>query len=89
MGVGQGEGPCMVSSNVSCVLRTLPLNRMTDTTENITFPQFLWQAVKKKECPGKKRGNFTVYGVLVDTSKTKEIKCPLSRKTDFDWITEM
>ena len=80
----------MVSSNVSCVLRTLPLDRMTDTTENITFPQLLWQAVKKKERMSRKEaGNFTVYGVLVDTSKTKEIKCPLSRKTDFDWITEM
>ena len=80
----------MVSSNVSWVIGTLPLNRMTDTTENITFPQLFGQAVKKKEGMSRKEaGNFTVYGVLVDTSKTIEIKCPLSRKTNFDLIAEM
>ena len=26
---------------------TPPLNRVTDTTENITFPQLRWQAINK------------------------------------------
>ena len=45
---GCGEGPCMVSSNASWILVTydrFPLNKITDTTENISFPQLRWQAI--------------------------------------------
>ena len=43
-------GPCMVRSNASWVMVAwdrLPLSRMTDMSENITFPQLRWRAVKK------------------------------------------
>ena len=43
-------GLCTVRSKASWTMVTWynipPMNRRTDTTENITFPQIRWQAVK-------------------------------------------
>ena len=46
-GVG-AVGPCTVRSNASCVMSggTPPVDRQTHTSENITFPEFCWPAVK-------------------------------------------
>ena len=46
--IWRGGGPCRARSNASWVMVTygpLPLNRITNTTENITFPQPCWQTV--------------------------------------------
>ena len=47
VGVGEGamtRGPCTVMSKTSWVMITGgPPNRITDTCENITFPQLRWQ----------------------------------------------
>ena len=47
---GGEAGGSTVGYNAPWVMVTLepPMNRMTDTTENITFPQFLWRAVIKQ-----------------------------------------
>ena len=42
---GGGGGWVSYLSHDACEIPK-PLNRMTDTCENITFPQFLWRAVK-------------------------------------------
>ena len=47
-GVGLGEGS--LCCEVQCIMGNgnmgPPVNRMTDMTENITFPQLCWRAVK-------------------------------------------
>ena len=50
------EGPFAVRSNASWVMVTwglpdLLLNRQTDTTASITFPQLHWRAVMKMQVP--------------------------------------
>ena len=51
-----GQGLCTVRSNASCVMvtwepRLPPVNRQTDKTENITFPQLRWRAVDSYQNP--------------------------------------
>ena len=90
--VGVEGGPCTVRSKWSKFVQvrsgqwshgTRPLNRQTDTTENITFPQLRWRAV-----------NMLIYVLRHETAvfvkqKFAVLIRSMKRKTSFDAIIEM
>ena len=71
---GTGGGPCTVRSNAparpnaSWAMVCSPVNRQTDMSENITFPQLRWRVLDVKS---RTRINRTTYFVLID-EKVKE-----------------